>query len=405
MQIEQNLLMISLHSSPVGTMGTRDTGGMSTTIVETASALRTKGYTIDILTLSGSTSTSVVEISENIRLIQLGVDTGCKLTKETLYAHLQEVFAAFTLFYAQEQKTYLLVHSHYWISAALGQMLVDSIFLPHVITFHTLGAAKNSSCPEENEPQKRIENEKLLAGSCNRVVAFTREEKFNLKQMYQAPDDNITVIPCGVNTSRFKRVDDARKQLPLDIHENELMLLYVGRVVPVKGADILIKALELIELDQAITLVIVGGDETKRSSFAQNDKTEPAGSRRIIQTGSVNHQELPLYYSAADALVVPSYHESFSLVTLEALACGIPVIGSGVGCLPEVIVPGGGLVVYGHSSSEFANAIGRFFDSNNTKPLSPEQIRESIKDYSWQKSADDLHCLYQAILTDQGVVN
>lgn len=392
-----NIQVLSIHSSPMGDLGTRDTGGMSVYVQETASQLRTLGHTVDIFTLGqGNEETAITALGGKNRLIHLAMEHRNTVTKENLLEQMPSLFASYCDFISRENKKYSLIHSHYWLSAHLGMLIREKFRQPHCITFHTLGAVKNRACAEEQETEDRIRSEKILAGNCDRIIAFTEEEKNNLLHLYEVPADKVSIVPCGVNFHQFMAIDRARSKINIDVVGMEKTLLYVGRLVPIKGIDRLLDAIALLGTEFPVKLVIIGDYNGKEHGVY--DVREKIRSlqleKRVVLVGRVKHAELPVYYSAADALVVPSLHESFALVALEALACGTPVIGAPVGVIPQVVRPGMGWLVEKSEPVMLADTIKKLFTVEASLLLHKLQIREAIKQYGWETTADGLQREY-----------
>lgn len=383
--------MLSIHSSPVGAIGTRDTGGMSVFLQETSRLLASRDNRVDIITLGrGKGEQGAFELFAGVRLIVLYI-TGCEtVTKENLFDRIDLVYQACCKFIDTQGNDYDILHSHYWLSALLGERLAGRYALPHCVSFHTLGEVKNLACREEFESQHRIFHERRIAAECDGVVAFTRAEKIYLSRLKGVTSSRIHVVPCGVNSDVFRPVANARRRLNHGVEKGQQILLFVGRRVPIKGIDILLEVMEILREVKEMKLLIVGGDD----SDGDLESASFSGDGRIIMVGRVPHTELPTYYSAADALIVPSYHESFSLVVMEALACGTPVIGTGVGCIPEVINDGNGVIIEPGAIGQLKQAIENL--TLEKHPFSSrEEIRESILQYTWQKSVDDLRFVYE----------
>jgi D-inositol-3-phosphate glycosyltransferase len=267
--------------------------------------------------------------------------------------------------------------------------------------FHTLGAVKNTTGVGEVEPLLRIATEKQLVENCHRIVAATQREVTELGHYYDADPDKITVIPCGVNLNRFQPVNKpaARKKLGFD--NDEKILLYVGRFSALKGIDRLLHAMRHLRRHTSLRLVIIGGDgRTAPDSIEfQRLSSESGMENRILFTGRIEQDDLPPYYSAADLLVVPSYHESFGLVALEALACGTPVIATEVGAMGSIICEGKtGRVVTDPKPAALANAIGDVISKPHAGMEPAAAIRESVRKFSWSHIADAMIEEYRSLL-------
>src|SRR5690606_18639520 len=212
---------------------------------------------------------------------------------------------------------YDIVHSHYWLSGLVGERLKAAWGVPHVAMFHTLGEIKNRSSLQEHETDLRIASERRVLHGADRVICATEQERADIRRLYEAEPEKVIVIPLGVDTDRFRPAAkaDARRRLGLG---DEHIVLYVGRLEPLKGVDILIGATALLDSHVDCTVLIVGGDETSQDQVeALRALANHLGvGHRITFAGAVDHDLLPLYYNAADVCVVPSHYESFGLVAV-----------------------------------------------------------------------------------------
>ncbi|MGW8324789.1 MAG: glycosyltransferase [Desulfobacterales bacterium] len=399
------IAVLSIHSSPIGALGTQDTGGMSVFVRETARELGRKGHHIDIFTQHNvGKHDPVIHLYDNVRLVHLsGGDRG-NIAKSSLYDILPQLFNELESFRIKENITYDIVHSHYWLSGVLGLKLQSSWNARHLITYHTIGAMKNLTCSTENSSELRLASEKKLAKFCNRIIVPTQKDQDYLIQCYDAHYDNIQIVPCGVNLDHFKPQDkiSARRRLTLPV--DDPIILYVGRFSPIKGLDRLFKSVSFITRLSHTLLVMVGGDG-ERSPMSQHLKKKAKTFHiqdRVIFAGRVDQKNLPLYYSAADVLVVPSYYESFGLVALEALACGTPVVTTSVGAMEKIVKDGMTGYVATHSDTRhFSGLIEAILLKQKRNGLSPSTIRDSVSEFTWDRSASLLLEAYLSTLKNK----
>ncbi|HVO84967.1 MAG TPA: glycosyltransferase [Syntrophobacteria bacterium] len=384
-----NIAMLSVHSSPLGELGSQDTGGMSVYIRELAEELGRRGHRVDIFTrLQDSQSDRTVRLSEKVRLIHLRAGANGHLHKWALHPHLADFWRELEGFRAEQRIRYDLVHSHYWLSGLVGNWASDQWEVPHIILFHTLGALKNLTVEAEREPDFRLEVERELVETCDRILAPTLRERDNLLRYYGARLEKIGVVPCGVNLELFRPIDRGRARRHLGFSPNEAVVLFVGRFAPLKGIERLLAAATLLQEPRRLRLVIVGGsgDETPESQGVRR-LSEAYGIRGAVTlAGRIAQDQLPPYYSAADVLVVPSYYESFGLVALESLACGTPVVATDVGAMPSILREGvNGWVVSEGSPLALAQGIDRVLGS--ARLFSGEIVRGSVLRFAWKHVA------------------
>jgi D-inositol-3-phosphate glycosyltransferase len=394
------IAMLSIHSSPIGDLGTRDTGGMSVYVREMAKELGKKGHHIDIFTQHNvGNYDPVMHLYDNVRLVHLSGGTRGNIAKSSLYKVLPKLFDELESFRFKENITYDIIHSHYWLSGVLGLKLQSSWDAYHLITYHTIGAVKNLTCSTENASELRLTNEKKLAKLCDQIVLPTQKEKDYLIQYYHAPVDKIRIVRCGVNLELFKPMDklSARRQLALPI--DDPIILYAGRFAPIKGLDRLLKSFSYLAHPSLPRLVMVGGDGDHSPMLRQLQSEAKALhiENRLMFAGRVDQETLSQYYSAADVLVVPSYYESFGLVAMEALACGTPVVTTPVGAMEKIVKDGvTGYVAKDTDPQYYAGLIEAILLKQQQKVLSPAIIRASVSEFTWAKSASVLLDAYRA---------
>ncbi|GAJ08261.1 unnamed protein product, partial [marine sediment metagenome] len=255
------------------------------------------------------------------RLIHLEAGEVEDIHKLIVYSYLPDFACNLENFKKHNDLQYDLIFSHYWLSGLVGEYLQKRWNIPHITMFHTLGAVKNTLGVGEDEPELRIEMERSLAQNCYHIIAPTEKEKEELIRHYGALPERIGVVPCGVNLEQFKPVgkESARKYLALG---NDKIILFVGRIDPLKGIDKLIKAIPYLQDVQGLRLAVIGGGEHSQLEIEQLQKLACNLNIQDSVTflGLIKHDQLPYFYSAADVCVVPSCYESFGLVALESLA-------------------------------------------------------------------------------------
>jgi D-inositol-3-phosphate glycosyltransferase len=393
------IAMLSVHSSPMGELGTKDTGGMSVYVRELAQELGNRGHLVDIYTrLNGSRQKQLVHLYENVRLVHLKAGKNGEMNKLALYGHLDEFFRELESFRTRESIHYDLVHSHYWLSARVGKWAQERWEVPHVFMFHTISAVKNSTVGSEREPGLRTATEKHLARNCDRLLVATKNERSHLIRHYGASPETIGVVPCGVNLDLFRPGDRAKAREKLGFSRDESIVLFVGRFAPLKGIDRLMEAACYLQHHQRLRLVIVGGDGSNAPEFqGLKELSRNLGIQDgVTFVGRIAQDKLPPYYNAADVLVVPSYYESFGLVALEALASGTPVVATKVGAMESILREGvTGHVVSNGSPRLLAKGIEKFISGSNG--LSAREMRASVLRFSWANVASAMIDQYAAV--------
>ncbi len=396
-----NIAVVSVHTSPLARPGTRDSGGMNVYIRELSREMGRRAHTMDVFTRRIDSGTpEITVIDERTRVIQ--IDAGPpEEGKGSLARHLREFSEGVLAFQQRQGRTYDLVHSHYWLSGHVGQDLKDAWDVPHVIMFHTLGEAKNRHHPSENEPAYRIDGERLVAQNVDRVVCAGEGEKEMLTSLYGVPAHRIVVVPCGVDIDEFQPLDRARVRVELGLEGEQPIVLFVGRIEPLKGIDVLLRAVAQIE--SSFRLLVVGGDS--KDAGRKRELTALAsrlGVRAQVSfLDAVPHDRLPLYYNAADICVVPSYYESFGLVAVEAMACGVPVVASRVGGLKETVQDGQtGYLVPWHCPEPFAERLEMLLSNESLRRSLGREARIASERFRWTEVAARVEDVYHDLVSE-----
>ncbi|MBA7608452.1 D-inositol 3-phosphate glycosyltransferase [subsurface metagenome] len=395
------IAMLSVHSCPVGTLGTKDTGGMSVYILELAGELGKQGHLVDIYTrVHDPKDRQIYAVSQNVRLIHLRAGEVEQIHKLAVYSHLPDFACNIEDFRKQNNLQYDLVFSHYWLSAWVGEYLQQWWHVPHITMFHTLGAVKNTFDLGVDEPELRIEMEKDLARSCHHIIAPTEKEKEELILHYGSSPEKISVVPCGVNLELFQPVDKEMAKQELGFGDDRI-ILFVGRIEPLKGLEQLLKTMPYLQNSQGTRLVIIGGDENSQYEIGQLQilARELHIEDSVTFSGSLKQERLPYFYSAADVCVISSYYESFGLVALESLACGTPVVANDVGDLKSIIRQGEtGYVITDNEPRHLAEKIDLLLSKPSPDKNSALSIRASVSRFSWSNIAEAITREFQQVL-------
>ena len=393
-QLPRRIAMLSLHTSPLAPLGGRETGGMNVYVREVAAQLAALGITVDVFTRRSSTTEDEVRaIAPGARLVQVTAGPLARIEREEMLPFTPAFADGVEAFRAREGVTYDVVYSHYWLAAEAGALLARRWGVPHAAMFHTLAEVKLRARASESEPRERIEAERrLVAGPdpIDRIVAATEHERRLLTQIYRVPSSRIAVVPLGADLDQFRPRSQAEARAALGIDPDERMVLAVGRIEPLKGFDILIRAMAQLSDRTRVVLSIIGGDErASRELDALRAVAEEVGVADAVRfIGPRPHEVLPTYYNAADVVAVPSFYESFGLVAVEAMASGVPVVASRVGGLASTVADGRtGYLISWRCPEPFAEKIELLLRNEELRRALGRAAAERMRSYSWVEVA------------------
>jgi len=362
---------------------------MNVYVRQLAAALGETGMKIDIFTREHSDVVNRVEtIGPNVRVIHLKAGEPDAHLGD-LYALLPDFLEQLNDFREEEGLEYDVVHSHYWLSSWVGRELSQAIDVPHVVTFHTLSLIKMQSRAGEIEQTERPVVEAEVMATADRIIAFSPHERDAMARLYGADTRKVSLVPCGVDLEVFRPLDQKAVRSRLGLN-GEKILLYVGRVEPIKGLDLLVETAAQMDSEEGVRMMVVGADV---NGDREMDRVKQLAKERDLEdkidfVGQVDHDDLPLYYNAADVCVVPSYYESFGLVALESMACGTPVVATRVGGLSTILHHGRtGYLKSWRCPEAFANSVEMIISSDGLQQSMGEAARKRAEGMGWDNVA------------------
>ncbi len=403
--------LLSVHTSPLASLGGKKTGGMNVYVRELALELIRKGIQVDIFTRANSQRelTTRHTLGPGSRLVYIKAGPVAPIPIDDIAQHVDE-FAAGVRAYAHSFGCcYDVIHSHYWLSGLVAEVLrAEWPSAPVIHMFHTLGHMKNQIAQDDSQraSQTRIDGEMQVVTLADRLIAATPAEEAQLLTLYAADPAKIDIVPPGVDLARFRplRQDLAREVLgiPQAPHRN---ILFTGRIEPLKGVDTLFHAIALLRDTAPATVTdlcvcIIGGDpwaETPDAEMAKLQQMRLAlGLDNVVNfLGARDQDELPRHYAAADLLVMPSHYESFGMVSLEAMSMGIPVIASDVGGLAYLVQDGvNGYKVPQQDPPALAARIRQLLEHDEHRQHLGCQAWEFAQDFGWSQIAERLLGVY-----------
>jgi D-inositol-3-phosphate glycosyltransferase len=397
----RRLAILSVHTSPLAQPGLGDGGGLNVYVRALASSLARAGIECDVFTRAEQRGVQrVVEVEPGFQVVHLPVGPPRLLDKHELVDLVDDFTDATLDFAAQADVTYDALHANYWISGAVGHRLKHKLDLPLAVTFHTLAEVKAEAGVDGTDAPVRREIEQQVMDCSDLVCASTAEERTQLIELYGAEPGRVEIVPPGVDHALFSPGDAderARARAWLGVGDASV-LLFVGRIQPLKGADLALRCLAALD-DRNTVLLVVGGPSGGGGEVELQRlhalALELAVEDRMRFVPPQPHQRLPVFYRAADACIVPSRSESFGLVALEAAACGTPVVAAAVGGLKFLVEHGRtGFLVGSRDPAEFAAAVDLLLRDHELAARIGADAHAESRRYSWSMTAGRLRRLY-----------
>ena len=399
----RSLAMLSLHTSPLTQPGAGDSGGMNVYVRELVSSLAQAGVHTTVFTRRTAAEVpEVVEVEPGFRVVH--VDAGPLDLPKASLGEVVDTYADGVLGHLRRGHPVDALHANYWLSGVAGHRLKHELDRPLVCTFHTLARVKAEV--GDREPAGRIQAEGETIGCADVICASSHTEAAQLRRLYDAPSGRLEVVPPGVDHAFFSPGDQRGDRAALGLGDHPV-LLFVGRIQPLKGLTVAVEALAMLGRDDAV-LVVVGGpsgpDGRREERRAHKLAAELGVADRVRFVEPQPHHLLSTYYRAADLCVVPSRSESFGLVALEAAACGTPVVAAAVGGLRTLVEHGEtGFLVEGREPAVFAAYADELLANPDLARTMSAQAAEGAGSYRWSTTAARLRRIY-ADLTVRSLV-
>ncbi len=410
------IAMLSVHTCPLAVLGGKETGGMNVYVRDLSRELGRRGHHVDVYTRSQNPDVPRISrgIGAGVRVIHLPAGPEHPYDKHRVYDHLPEFVGGVLDQAKADGIDYGILHSHYWLSGAAACELRQWWDVPVVHMFHTLGKMKNvvaDKRPSERETDQRVTVETDIVERCDALIAATPAELDQLTRLYGAEPDKVHVISPGVDTDCFHPIPAAHAKEHISICPDSRIILFVGRIEPLKGIDHMLEAIALVvrrhpELRDDLCVPIVGGEPCR---IAEDDEMvrlqelrETLGISDIVTfLGSRNQDTLQYYYSAAEMVVMPSDYESFGMVALEAMACGTPVIASDVGGLAFLVKDGKtGYRVPAGDTEALAERIAHLLTDDLSRRRIGQRASCWAESYAWPYIAARIEDVYRAVTVD-----
>ena len=396
----RRVALLSVHTSPLDQPGTGDAGGMNVYVVELSRRLAEAGIEVEVFTRATSAELPPeTELASGVLVRHVVAGPLSGLGKEDLPGQLctfaREVLRTEA---TQPPGYYDLVHSHYWLSGQVGALARDRWGVPLVHSMHTMAKVKNLLLADGDaaEPVGRLIGEEQVVEAADLLIANTVEEARQLTSLYGAHPERVRVVHPGVDLEVFAPGDQRAARRAVGLDEDALVVLFVGRIQPLKAPDVVVRAVaDLVrrrpDLRDRLVVPIIGGPSGSglESPAALRDMAEALGVADVVRLVPPQEQErLASHYRAASLVCVPSYNESFGLVAIEAQACGTPVVAARVGGLPTAVVDGStGVLVDGHDPVDYARVFEELLDDAALMQAMGNAAAVHARGFGWDHTA------------------
>lgn len=404
-----NIALISEHASPLATQGGVDSGGQNVYVAYVARHLARNGHTVDVFTRRDDPDLAgVIDFAPRIRVIPVPAGPPRFIAKEEMLPLMSEYSDNLSRWCSKSVRPYDVVHANFFMSGLAASRLRADHGIPFVITFHALGRVRRlHQGSADTFPEARIDIEEKLVAQADRLIAECPQDRDDLINLYGADEGRIEVVPCGVDIAELGFGDGQARQR-LGLNENEFVILQLGRLVPRKGIDNVIRGVAELRRRHGIksTLLIVGGESdrpdprlTPEIGRLQCIASDEGVADSVVFTGRRMRAELRDFYCACDVFVTTPWYEPFGITPLEAMACGRPVIGSAVGGIAYTVVDGvTGYLVSPNNPAQLADRLARLHDNpENALAFGRAGLRRARSTFTWKHVANQLTAVYERV--------
>lgn len=409
--MRRRIALISEHASPFATLGGVDSGGQNLYVAQMARCLASLGYEIDVYTRRDNRLLpEKVDWLENVRVFHVPAGPARFIRKEDMYPYMEDFASYFIRQAGDAKRRYDLVHANFWMSGLVAAEAKQVLGIPFVITFHALGRVRRLHQKEADEfPDDRFMVEDRIVQEADRIIAECPQDEEDLIRLYHADASRVTIIPCGFDPHEFGPVDKNLARVILGLPAKERIILQLGRLVPRKGIETVVRALGHLERDHGIMprLVVVGGESdepdprlTPELGRLQAIAEEEGVADRVTWAGRCRREMLKYYYSAADIFVTTPWYEPFGITPVESMACGTPVVGSNVGGIKFTVRDGEtGYLVPAKDERALAERIADLYRNPKLLTLLGKQaVARANALFTWEKVANAAALVYEEIL-------
>ncbi len=416
--MKKKIAFISEHASPLAILGGADSGGQNIYVDQVARNLATLGYEVDVYTRwDDPTRDQIIAYLPGVRVIHVAAGPRRVLPKEQLFGFMDEFAANMEAFIEEEGLHYQVIHAHFWMSGYVAMQLRKSLGIPYVVTFHALGKIRRiHQGTADGFPDCRFSVEETVARKADLVIAECPQDKEDLMILYYVPEEKIEVVPCGFDHTEFYPMDPRRARLKLGLPPDEPLILQLGRMVPRKGVDNVVRSLALVNRrrEQPARLLVVGGEtddpdplKTPEIARLQAVAAEAGLLSQISFLGRRQRGLLKYFYNAADIFVSTPWYEPFGITPLEAMACGTPVVGSNVGGIKFSVKHGKtGYLVPPNEPEILSERLLEILDNPAlSRTFSLNAIKHVNSLFTWDKVAAGIARVYDRVGAKKGAAS
>jgi len=406
----KRIALISEHATPLGIFGGVDSGGQNVYVGQLAKHLAAIGYDVDVFTRKDAKHLpEIVEWQQGVRVIHVEAGPAKAILKEDLLPYMG-TFTSFVIDWCKTQVAYDLIHANFWMSALVAANVKRALGIPFIVTFHALGRVRRLHQGSADQfPDERFAIEDRVVQEADRIIAECPQDREDLLNLYHANPERVSIVPCGFDPTEFWAIGKMRARLTLGLPPDEPIILQLGRMVPRKGVDNVIRAFAYLQKHGSpARLLIVGGESetpdphtTPEIGRLQAIAQELGVASRITFVGRKGREILKYYYSAADVFVTTPWYEPFGITPIEAMACGTPVIGAEVGGVKFTVKDGEtGYLVPPNEPEVLAERLSHLLNHPQLISLFGRQaIRRSQEHFTWQKVTSAVAALYEDVLS------
>jgi glycosyltransferase involved in cell wall biosynthesis len=401
------IALISEHASPLATIGSVDAGGQNIYVKHIARGLADAGHHVDVLTRRDDASLPVVvDMRPGVRVVHIDAGPPQFVPKEQLLPHMP-AFIRSSQGLLQNSVPYDVIHANFFMSGLVGLRLRETLGVPMVMTFHALGLVRREhQGSADGFPAARIDIERRIVRRAERLIAECPQDRLDLMRLYDASAQRISMVPCGVDLSVFAPASRIAARRELGLRPDEFVVLQLGRLVPRKGVDNVIRAVAQMDGTVPVRLLVVGGESPIPDERATPEigrlravARECGVADRVSFIGHRQREQLRSCYAAADVFATTPWYEPFGITPLEAMACGTPVVGSAVGGIQYSVVDGvTGFLVPPHDPAALARRLALLRDNPTlAATLGRAGVRRVRSMFTWERVARELADVYETV--------